>query len=220
MQTLFIGVRYHHFFLQCSDIFEESDSSAGDLIPNTSTPEAFVSEDSIDVELVKSSKLDPKNDISNAIKDLSWSPKVTKSITSKESDGSFNETSPPVRLLKVNSSSPEYLDLYSQDVFDVNSITVDKFYATQSLQNTENSFLNNLKMRPKTSYKLKNLSVFNISEEVSHILQPTTERHQIPNGSHKRMDKANLQMQTCSEPEKSSFLQNLENMFYMDGEGK
>ena len=144
--------------LSTSDIFEGSDSVEDELIPNTSTPEAFVSGDSLDGNSVKSLKLEQHSFETNSTKDMSLPSQ--DSISPKESS---SETSPPVGLLKVNSSSPEYLDLYSQDIFDVNSITVDKFYAAKSPQDTENSFLQDLTMRPKTSYKVQDISVFNIS---------------------------------------------------------
>ena len=144
--------------LSTSDIFEGSDSGEDELIPNTSTPEAFVSGDSLDGNSVKSLELEQHSFETNSTKDMSLPSQ--DSISPKDSS---SETLPPVGLLKVNSFSPEYLDLYSQDVFDVNSITVDKFYATKSPQDTENSFLQDLKMRPKTSYKVQDISVFNIS---------------------------------------------------------
>ena len=198
--------------LSTSDIFEGSDSGEDELIPNTSTPEAFVSGDSLDGNSVKSVKLDQHSFETNSTKDMSLSSQ--DSISPKESSA---EMSTPVGLLKVNSSSPEYLDLYSQDIFDVNSITVDKFYATKSPQDTENSFLQDLTMRPKTSYKVQDISVFNISQEVNQILVPATETQTYKFG---KSNKDDLKKIDQSFQENTSVFQNIENIFYMDGEGK
>jgi hypothetical protein len=140
-----------------SDIFEGSDSGEDELIPNTSTPEVFVSGESSDGNSVKSLKLEQHSFETDSNKDDKSLPSQP-SISLKES---LSETSPLNGLLKENSLSTEYLDLYSQDVFNANSIT-------------ENSFLQDLKMRPKTSYKVEDISVFNISQEVNHLLEPAT----------------------------------------------
>ena len=81
--------------LSTSDIFEESDSSADNFIQNTTTPEACVSDDSVDED----SNLENQS-LSVLVKDS-----TLDSITTKDS-----ENSPPSILLKVNSYSPDYLD--------------------------------------------------------------------------------------------------------------
>ena len=146
-----------------------------------------------------------------SIKTLEDSDSVT---SNSKVENSSTEASPPTGLLKVNSSSPEYLDLYSQDVFDVNTITVDKFYESRSTQGSENTFLSDLKMRPKTCYKLQNMSVFNISSEVDQALLPNT-NHELS------AQKEGLKLPQKKVPvtKKNSVLENLENMFYMDEEG-
>ena len=113
----------------------------------------------------------------------------------------------------MNSSSPEYLDLYSQNIFDVNSITVDKFYATKSPQDTENSFLQDLKMRPKTSYKVQDISVFNISQEVNQMLLPATKTQ---THSFDKSYKHDVEKKDRTFQGNTSALQNIEKLFYLD----
>ena len=201
-----------------SDIFDENDSSGDDLIPKSLTPEVMVSEFE-DEDSIQSLKLDQNSTESISIKNMSSGLKDTDSTTSK-SENTSAEISPPAGLLKVNSSSPEYLDLYSQDVFDVNSITVDKFYETQSTQDAENSFLSDLRMRPKTSYKLPDMSVFSVSEEVGQMLVTNTNRHPGINGSCLVKEDMKITKQQFPDPKKKSVLEDLENIFYMDGEGE
>ena len=191
-----------------SDIFDEDDSE-NELIGKAISPDAIVSEDATDDDSVKSLNIDQNSPESISIKNLD----DTDSITSK-TENSSTELTPPTRLLKVNSSSPEYLDLYSQDVFDVNTITVDKFYESRSTQDSENTFLSELKTRPKTCYKLQNMSVFNISSEIAELVP-----HTVSNQSNQKGDQK-LQQKKLPGTKKNSVLDNLENMFYMDEEGK
>ena len=200
--------KVHILETSTSDIFDEDDSE-DDLIEKRKTPDAAVSEEE---DLEKTSNLYENSPESISIKTLEESDSVT---SNSKVDNSSTEATPPTGLLKVNSSSPEYLDLYSQDVFDVNTITVEKFYESRSTQGSENTFLSDLKMRPKTCYKLQDMSVFNISSEVDQVLLPKTNVEQ-------SAGKEDLKLPQKKVPvtKKNSVLENLENMFYIDEEGR
>ena len=97
---------------------------------------------------------------------------------------------------------------------------MDKCYETQSTQDAENSFLSDLQMRPKTLYKLPDMSVFSVSEEVGQMLVTNTNRHPGINGSCLVKEDMKITKQQFPDPKKNYVLENLENMFYIDGEGE
>ena len=145
-----------HGLLSTSDIFEECDSITDDFAPNTSTPEATVSDDSEDDEYSRRPHSEPhKQDLNQLHKQL------------EERCLNFS----PSELLKIESSSPEYLDLYShKGQYHNYDLLETKWHAPKSSYGSENSYLRNLKKRPKTSYKIQDISVFNISNEVDNIM--------------------------------------------------